>query len=107
MGEYICYLLAGAHTLYILCGACIKLSNKLDHIYLVEGYMDVVGLSKNGELIALISEERITRKKNFAGFPSESLRYLKSKYLNNDFSIVDRFIFVRLMFVLKSSEFIC
>jgi len=24
------------------------LSNKLDHIYLVEGYMDVVGLSKNG-----------------------------------------------------------
>ncbi len=25
-----------------------KLSNKMDHIYLVEGYMDVVGLSKNG-----------------------------------------------------------
>ena len=25
-----------------------KLSNKLGHIYLVEGYMDVVGLSKNG-----------------------------------------------------------
>jgi DNA primase len=25
-----------------------KLSNKLDHIYLVEGYMDVVGLSRNG-----------------------------------------------------------
>ena len=25
-----------------------KLSNKLDHIYLVEGYMDVVGLNKNG-----------------------------------------------------------
>ena len=25
-----------------------KLSNKTDHIYLVEGYMDVVGLSKNG-----------------------------------------------------------
>jgi len=25
-----------------------KLSNKLDHIYLVEGYMDVVGLYKNG-----------------------------------------------------------
>jgi len=25
-----------------------KLSNKLDHIYLVEGYMDVVGLSKSG-----------------------------------------------------------
>jgi len=25
-----------------------KLSNKFDHIYLVEGYMDVIGLSKNG-----------------------------------------------------------
>ena len=25
-----------------------KLSNKTDHVYLVEGYMDVVGLSKNG-----------------------------------------------------------
>tara|TARA_B100000965_G_scaffold399750_1_gene420307 strand:+ start:574 stop:2193 length:1620 start_codon:yes stop_codon:yes gene_type:complete len=25
-----------------------KLSNQIDHIYLVEGYMDVVGLSKNG-----------------------------------------------------------
>jgi len=25
-----------------------KLSNKLDHIFLVEGYMDVVGLAKNG-----------------------------------------------------------
>ncbi len=25
-----------------------KLSNKFDHIYLVEGYMDVVGLNKNG-----------------------------------------------------------
>ena len=25
-----------------------KLSNKMNHIYLVEGYMDVVGLSKNG-----------------------------------------------------------
>ena len=24
-----------------------KLSNKIDHVYLVEGYMDVVGLSKN------------------------------------------------------------
>ena len=25
-----------------------KLSNKIDHVYLVEGYMDVIGLSKNG-----------------------------------------------------------
>ena len=63
-------------------------------IAIQSGHNATVGLSKNGELLALISEERITRKKNFAGFPLESLRYLKSKYLNNDFSIVDRFIFV-------------
>jgi len=25
-----------------------KLSNKIDHVYLVEGYMDVIGLNKNG-----------------------------------------------------------
>ena len=25
-----------------------KLSNRIDHVYLVEGYMDVIGLSKNG-----------------------------------------------------------
>ena len=25
-----------------------KFSNKIDHVYLVEGYMDVIGLSKNG-----------------------------------------------------------
>ncbi len=25
-----------------------KLSNKIDHVYLVEGYMDVIGMSKNG-----------------------------------------------------------
>ena len=25
-----------------------KLSNKIDHVYLVEGYMDVIGLAKNG-----------------------------------------------------------
>jgi predicted NodU family carbamoyl transferase len=63
-------------------------------IAIQSGHNATVGLSKNGELVALISEERITRQKNFAGFPSESLRYVKSKYLNNDFSVVDRFIFV-------------
>ncbi len=34
-------------TLYNL-DVARKLSNKIDYIYLVEGYMDVVGLSKNG-----------------------------------------------------------
>ena len=51
-------------------------------IAIQSGHNATVGLSKDGEIIALISEERITRKKNYAGFPSESLRFIKSKYLN-------------------------
>tara|TARA_B100000780_G_C21102011_1_gene444768 strand:- start:8 stop:1780 length:1773 start_codon:yes stop_codon:yes gene_type:complete len=62
-------------------------------IAIQSGHNATVGLSKDGEIIALISEERITRKKNYAGFPSESLRFIKSKYLNNDFSNVNKFIF--------------
>ena len=57
------------------------------------GHNATVGLSKDGEIIAVISEERITRKKNYEGFPSESLSFIKSKYLNNDFSNVNKFIF--------------
>ena len=41
------YFLKKGSNLYNL-DLARKLSNKLDHIYLVEGYMDVVGLSKNG-----------------------------------------------------------
>ena len=45
------------------------------------GHNATVGLSINGKLVSVISEERITRIKNFEGFPIESLRYLKSFYL--------------------------
>ena len=37
-----------------------KLSNKIDHVYLVEGYMDVVGLSKNK-----IENVAVKKLKNF------------------------------------------
>lgn len=63
-------------------------------IAIQSGHNATVGLSKDGEIIALISEERITRKKNYAGFPSESLKFIKSKFLNNDLSKVNKFIFV-------------
>ena len=52
------------------------------------GHNSTIGLSIDGKIISVISEERITRKKNFEGFPIESLKYIKSKYLNNDFSKV-------------------
>ena len=58
------------------------------------GHNATAGLSINGEIIALISEERITRIKNYVGFPVESIRFIKEKYLSNDFSSVSKFIFI-------------
>ena len=53
--EYLAKYINSPETLFFKKGSNLynldlarKLSNKLDHIYLVEGYMDVVGLSKNG-----------------------------------------------------------
>jgi carbamoyltransferase len=58
------------------------------------GHNSTIGLSIDGKIISVISEERITRKKNFEGFPIESLKYIKSKYLNNDFSKVNKFLII-------------
>ncbi len=53
--EYLAKYINSPETIFFKKGSNLynldlarKLSNKLDHIYLVEGYMDVVGLSKNG-----------------------------------------------------------
>ena len=53
--EYLAKYINSPETLFFKKGSNLynldlarKLSNKLDNIYLVEGYMDVVGLSKNG-----------------------------------------------------------
>ena len=58
------------------------------------GHNATVGLSINGKLVSVISEERITRIKNFEGFPIESLRFLKSFYLKNSFDEVSKFVFI-------------
>ena len=58
------------------------------------GHNATVGLSINGQVKALISEERITRIKNFIGFPIESLRLIKKKYLEDDFSNVSKFVLI-------------
>ena len=63
-------------------------------IAIQSGHNSTVGLSIDGEIISVISEERITRKKNFEGFPVESLKYIKSKYLDDDFSKVDKFLII-------------
>ena len=58
------------------------------------GHNATAALSINSEIITIISEERITRIKNYTGFPVESLRFIKSKYLNNTFENVSKFIFI-------------
>ena len=37
-------------------------------------------LFKDGKIEFAIEDERITKKKNFGGFPSASLKYLKKNY---------------------------
>jgi len=53
--KYIAKYINSPETLFFKKGSNLynldlarKLSNKIDHVYLVEGYMDVIGLSKNG-----------------------------------------------------------
>jgi carbamoyltransferase len=58
------------------------------------GHNATVGLTIDGNLISLISEERINRKKNYLGFPIESLRFIKKEYLNNNFDCLTKIIFI-------------
>ena len=58
------------------------------------GHNATVILSMNGKIISAISEERITRIKNVIGFPVNSIKFIKEKYLNNDLSKIDKFIFI-------------
>ena len=63
-------------------------------IAIQSGHNSTVGLSIDGKIVSIVSEERITRIKNFEGFPVESLRFIKSFYLNDDLSKVDKFIII-------------
>ncbi len=58
------------------------------------GHNATVALSINGKIISVISEERITRIKNFTGFPNKSIEFIKKKFLNNDLSKINKFIFI-------------
>jgi predicted NodU family carbamoyl transferase len=51
-----------------------------------------VGLSINGEVVCLISEERLNRLKTSWGFPYKALQYIVKTYLDNNFSIVSKII---------------
>ena len=58
------------------------------------GHNATVILSMNGKIISAISEERITRIKNVIGFPVNSIKFIKERYLKNDLSKIDKFIFI-------------
>lgn len=57
------------------------------------GHNATVGLTIDGLLISLVHEERITRKKNFTGFPLAALKFTITKYLSNCLDNVDKVIF--------------
>ena len=53
------------------------------------GHNCTVGLSIDGEIISMISEERLCRIKNSTGFPFRSIDYIVNKYLDGDFKKIN------------------
>jgi carbamoyltransferase len=58
------------------------------------GHNATVGLSIDGSLVSLVHEERITRKKNYTGFPAVALRFVMAKYLNNNLNNIDKIFLI-------------
>jgi len=58
------------------------------------GHNCTVGLSINGELRFLKSEERFNRIKNCVGFPVETVRYIKKEFLNNNLFSLDKVVII-------------
>jgi len=54
------------------------------------GHNCTVGLSVDGQVVCLLSEERLNRMKNATGFPFKALAYLVEHYLDGDIAAVDR-----------------
>ena len=53
------------------------------------GHNATVGLSIDGEVVCLLSEERLNRLKNSTGFPFEALRFVRDTWLGGSFDAVD------------------
>ncbi|MDR3048981.1 MAG: hypothetical protein LBV16_03975, partial [Elusimicrobiota bacterium] len=56
------------------------------------GHNATVGLSIDGEIVCLISEERLNRIKNSYGYPARALEYVVNKYLGADKSLITKVI---------------
>lgn len=60
------------------------MQNDINILSVYYGHNATVGLARNGEIVCLLSEERINRKKNSTGFPFQSLDFIVNKYLDGD-----------------------
>lgn len=58
------------------------------------GHNCTAGLSINGELKFLKSEERFSRIKNCVGFPVETVRHIKKEFLNNNLFSLDKVVII-------------
>jgi carbamoyltransferase len=54
------------------------------------GHNCTVGFSIDGEILCLLSEERLCRKKNATGYPFQALQYVIDNYLEGDINNVDK-----------------
>ncbi|MDR2708552.1 MAG: hypothetical protein LBC07_01055 [Elusimicrobiota bacterium] len=67
--------------------------NKNIIISLQCGHNATIGVSINGEIVCLLSEERLNRLKNSFGIPKLALQYAVKKYLNGDIKNADKIIY--------------
>ena len=58
------------------------------------GHNSTAGLSVNGKIVSIISEERICRLKNATGFPSSAIKEIVKTYLDDDLSKIDIVTFI-------------
>lgn len=56
------------------------------------GHNATVGISINGKVECVLSEERLTRIKNATGFPFKALDYIVSRYLSGDKSKISKVV---------------
>ena len=56
------------------------------------GHTATAGISINGKIECVLSEERICRLKNARGFPYQALQYITDTYLNGDINLADKIV---------------
>ena len=63
---------------------------KLKALAIHYGHNSTVGLAVDGEILCLLSEERLCRKKNATGYPLQALKYVIDSFLDGDINNADK-----------------